>query len=208
MIRGASPSVYVSGLGRVGPRVADPPAVFLRFLGPRRLGAASMDPLAVAALASAIQNHEGYYPGSVAYINNNPGNLMYAGQAGATPGPGGFAVFSSYTAGYQALQNQIVLDATRGTDANGNPVATVGDLVSSWAPANAPGNSPQTVNAYISSVTSQTGYDASDNLLSLGAGYASTDAAAGDSASVDDGSLSPAWWLAAAAGLVVVLSLR
>jgi hypothetical protein len=147
------------------PRRADGPGAFLAFqLSHRRLGAGSMNPLAVNALANAIQTQEGYYPGSVAYTNNNPGNLVYAGQAGATAGPGGFAVFSSYAAGYQALQNQITLDASRGTDVNGNPVQTVGDLISSWAPASA-GNDTA---SYISSVEQQTGFSASDNLLSLG----------------------------------------
>lgn len=122
-----------------------------------------MNPLATAALASAIQNQEGYYPGSVAYVNNNPGNLMYAGQSGATQGPGGFAVFSSYDQGYAALVNQINLDATRGTDVNGNPVQTVGQLISSWAPASA-GND---TTSYISSVSQQTGFSPDASLLGL-----------------------------------------
>jgi len=132
-----------------------------------------MNPLAVTALANAIQNQEGYYPGSVAYTNNNPGNLVYAGQPGATAGPGGFAVFSSYDSGYQALTNQIQLDAVRGTDVNGNPVTNVGELISSWAPASA-GNDTA---SYISNVTQQTGFNASDDLLSLGS--------APDSSSID-----------------------
>lgn len=67
------------------------------------------------AVADAIQQQEGYYPGSVAYRNNNPGNLKYAGQPGAVGvDPAGFAIFPDYATGYQALLNQISLDASRG----------------------------------------------------------------------------------------------
>jgi hypothetical protein len=87
-----------------------------------------------STIASTIQQVEGYYPGTLAYKNNNPGNLIFVGQAGATPGAGGFAAFPSYDAGYQALLNQIQNYANRGltiqqmmniyapaTDNNGNP---------------------------------------------------------------------------------------
>lgn len=50
----------------------------------------------------------------LAYVNNNPGNLRFVGQAGAVQGEGGFARFASPQAGYQALLNQIQLDASRG----------------------------------------------------------------------------------------------
>lgn len=46
--------------------------------------------------------------------NNNPGNLRFAGQPGATQGAGGFAKFATPEAGYQALINQVQLDASRG----------------------------------------------------------------------------------------------
>ena len=47
-------------------------------------------------------------------VNNNPGNLRFAGQNGATQGEGGFAKFPSVEAGVKALTNQIRLDAGRG----------------------------------------------------------------------------------------------
>jgi hypothetical protein len=50
----------------------------------------------------------------LARVNNNPGNLRYVGQAGASQGEGGFARFPTPEAGYQALLNQIQLDASRG----------------------------------------------------------------------------------------------
>lgn len=54
----------------------------------------------------------------LALVNNNPGNLRFVGQAGATQGEGGFARFSSPQAGVKALQNQIKLDASRGLTLN------------------------------------------------------------------------------------------
>lgn len=69
------------------------------------------------AVATAIQNHEGYYPGSVSYRNNNPGNLKYAGQPGATGADArGFAIFPDFATGFQALKNQLALDASRNPD--------------------------------------------------------------------------------------------
>jgi hypothetical protein len=94
----------------------------------------------IATIAATIQQIEGWSPGTIAYTNNNPGNLIYVGQTGATQGPAMtgtpyyFASFSSYDAGEAALQNQIQNYANQGltinqmmakyapaTDANGNP---------------------------------------------------------------------------------------
>jgi hypothetical protein len=149
----------------------------------RRLGG-SISPAAVSSLAAAIQTHEGYYPGSVAWSNNNPGNLVYVGQQGATAGAGGFAKFASYSDGLNALQNQITLDAVRGTDAAGRPISTVADLISSWAPASDPRNDTA---AYIAAVSSSTGYDPSAPLWSLGGSAASFP----DAASADDSGTFP-----------------
>lgn len=162
------------------PRRADGPAAFVRVFGRRLRG--SISPVAVNSLAQAIQQQEGYYPGSLAYRNNNPGNLVYAGQPGATLGAGGFASFPSYSAGYQALENQITLDVTRGTDVNGNPVTTVGQLISSWAPP-----SENDTATYIANVSASTGFDPNASLSSLGAGTLdfSTVDTAGVSGSLD-----------------------
>jgi len=62
----------------------------------------------------------------LAYVNNNPGNLRFAGQAGAVPGEGGFAYFPSPYAGYQALEKQMRLDADRGL--------TLRQLIEKYAP--------------------------------------------------------------------------
>src|ERR1700678_3471252 len=66
-----------------------------------------------------------YANGSVSYQDNNPGNLMYAGQSGATPGPGGFAVFPTYDAGLNALYNQINLYSTGACGACGGQPLTI-----------------------------------------------------------------------------------
>lgn len=51
---------------------------------------------------------------TLAFRNNNPGNLRYAKQRGAVQGEGGFAAFATPKAGYQALIDQILLDTKRG----------------------------------------------------------------------------------------------
>ena len=62
----------------------------------------------------------------LARVNNNPGNLRYVGQAGASQGEGGFARFPTPEAGYQALISQIQLDASRGL--------TLEEFINKYAP--------------------------------------------------------------------------
>lgn len=61
--------------------------------------------------ANAIASFEGFNtPGSRPARDNNPGDLKYAGQAGATgQDPQGFAVFPDATTGMQALYHQLNL---------------------------------------------------------------------------------------------------
>jgi hypothetical protein len=106
----------------------------------------------INTVAQTIQTVEGYYPGPVSYTNNNPGNLKYAGQAGATQGANGFAVFSTYDAGYQALVNQINLDASRGQ--------TIAQFTSIYAPA-ADNNNPT---SYAATIANATGLSVNDPL--------------------------------------------
>ena len=90
---------------------------------------------AASTIAAAIQTQEGYYPGTIAYTNNNPGNLICANQTGGIGCNKGFEVFPDYATGDQALLAQIQNYANRGltinqmmaiyapaTDANGNPI--------------------------------------------------------------------------------------
>ena len=69
-----------------------------------------------------------YIPsGSLADRNNNPGNLRFVGQSGATQGEGGFAKFNTPEDGFQALVNQVQLDQSRGL--------TLEQFISKYAPS-------------------------------------------------------------------------
>lgn len=79
--------------------------------------------------------------------NNNPGNLRYVGQEGASPGEGGFARFETPEAGMEAMRRQIELDTqTRGMN--------LGQFLNKYAPPseNKTGN-------YIQFVSQKTGLD-------------------------------------------------
>lgn len=88
--------------------------------------------------------------------NNNPGNLNYAGQAGATKegGPNGrFAVFGSMTEGVAALYKQLQLYFKRGTN-------TIESIVKKYAPASDGNN----VMSYINQLVKVTGKGAAEML--------------------------------------------
>ncbi len=65
-------------------------------------------------------------------VNNNPGNLRFAGQPGAVNYKG-FARFKSPEAGWDALKNQIMVAIT-GQSANYSPNMTLLDFVKKYAP--------------------------------------------------------------------------
>lgn len=139
-------------------RVRPHPVIFPRGgLGALGLGVVQvLAPAQTATIASTIQKVEGYYPGSVAYRNNNPGNLVYVGQAGATGADAnGFAIFPDYATGLQALNNQIQLYAARGLSIQG--------MMQIYAPAS-DGNDP---NSYAAQVAGALGVDPSTSLLAL-----------------------------------------
>ena len=130
-----------------------------------------------ATIAQTIQQVEGYYPGSVAYTNNNPGNLIFVGQAGATPGAGGFAAFPSYDAGYQALLNQIQNYANRGL--------TIDQMMNLYAPAGQGNNNPT---AYANTIASALGVSTDTTVADALAGAGST-AATTDTSSISTASM-------------------
>lgn len=108
-----------------------------------------------AAPSSSSSSSSGSGPRGIR--NNNPGNLNYAGQAGATKESGAngrFAVFGSMEEGVGALGKQLRLYAARGTN-------TIRKIVGKYAPA-----SENNVGAYISALVSATGIDA-DTPLNL-----------------------------------------
>jgi len=115
-----------------------------------------LDAGTTATIAGVIQQQEGYYPGTLAYQNNNPGNLIYAGQTGATQGAGGFAKFSSYQDGLNALNNQLQLYAGRGL--------TISDMMNVYAPATQAGNNPT---LYASRIAGALGVSPDTRLLDL-----------------------------------------
>ncbi|EID9932631.1 lytic transglycosylase [Salmonella enterica] len=82
--------------------------------------------------------------------NNNPGNLNFAGQAGAElERPGGrFARFETAFDGLRALSRQLVLYAGRG-------INSVEKIISTWAPASDNNNTA----AYIQAVSQRLGVD-------------------------------------------------
>lgn len=115
-----------------------------------------------SALADAIQRQEGYAPGTRAYRNNNPGNLIYVGQASASgKDDAGFAVFPSYAAGYGELERQIGLDAGRGL--------TLEQFIYKYCPP-----SQCDTETYISNVMGWTGSTRGETLAQIMSGTPST----------------------------------
>jgi len=90
----------------------------------------------------------------LAAVNNNPGNLKFVHQAGATLGTGGFARFETPEAGYRALVDQIRLDAGRGK--------TLAQYITKYAPP--PEND---TGLYIAQACRSLGIDANAPLASL-----------------------------------------
>lgn len=99
---------------------------------------------------------DGYKSAPRGIRNNNPGNLNYAGQQGATmeSGEGGrFAVFESMQHGVAALYKQLQLYFKRG-------INTLSSIVKTYAPASDNNN----VDAYISALSKATGKGANEVL--------------------------------------------
>lgn len=108
------------------------------------------------SLKSVDNSYDAYGTMPRGIRNNNPGNLNYAGQAGATleSGEGGrFAVFESMQHGVAALYKQLQLYFKRG-------INTLSSIVKTYAPASDNNN----VDAYISALTKATGKGANEVL--------------------------------------------
>lgn len=89
----------------------------------------------VEDFAEAIKIYEGWFPGSKSYRNNNPGNLRYTQQAGTTgQDPTGFAIFSTYDFGWNALVHQLRI-AINGVSQVYNPEMTFQEFFSKYAPS-------------------------------------------------------------------------
>jgi len=117
--------------------------------------------LGTTALAQAIFRQEGvmdasgnWIPSSLGYRLNNPGNLNYAGQPGATPttlGNGQEAQFDTLADGIAATDRQLALDASRGL--------TLAQRLQTWATGNQA--------AYVSNVSNWLGVDPNTPLSAL-----------------------------------------
>ncbi len=87
-------------------------------------------------MAEAIKRFEGWFPGSVSYRNNNPGNLKFRGQPGAIgQDEQGHAIFDTYENGWKALLNQLRLIIYGGSQVY-KPDMTFYDVFSRYAEAN------------------------------------------------------------------------
>jgi len=90
----------------------------------------------------------------LSYVNNNPGNLRFANQSGATPGEGGFAKFPTPEAGVKALTSQVKLDQGRGH--------TLASFIAKFAPP-----SENNTAQYISQAAKSLGVTSDTSLASI-----------------------------------------
>lgn len=167
----------------------------------------------VSSMAAAIQRQEGYYPGSVAYTNNNPGNLRTP-SSGAWPGQigvdgNGYAIFGSYADGLAALNSQISTNINRGLTLQ-QFFAGLPGVYAGYAPA-ADSNQP---NVYAQNVATWSGLPLDVPLNQLGT--ATSDSwilQTTDTSGTANGTsgISPDVWIvgaAAAVGLLIFISMR
>lgn len=86
---------------------------------------------------------EGYFPGSLSYQNNNPGNIQYgsfAASLGGSPGAGGFAAFPDLASGTAAEDALVGVYASQGLN--------IQQAVDQWTGGGAPSTyAPYVANA-------------------------------------------------------------
>jgi hypothetical protein len=142
----------------------------------------------ISTWASAIAQFEGFNtPGSRPARNNNPGDLKFAGQSGATgTDSAGFAIFPDPTTGWTALYNQLNLYVTEFP--NDSILAIMAHyLGQSSATSDAQGNAF----TYANFVAQALGVDPSTTLGALAAGVAAAIVPDASSPDPGDGSLPP-----------------
>jgi hypothetical protein len=85
--------------------------------------------------AKAIQENEGWYPGSRSYRNSNPGNFRFCGQYTAIgKDDKNFAIFPSYEVGFAHLK-KVLTNACTGKSQVYKPEMTIAQFFSIYAPA-------------------------------------------------------------------------
>ncbi|CAK8737713.1 hypothetical protein SODG_001436 [Sodalis praecaptivus] len=89
--------------------------------------------------------------------NNNPGNIEFRRQQGATGSDGRYAIFETPYTGIKALSGQLMRYYSGQT--TGRPLRTVNDIISTWAPA-----SENNTAAYIAQVSKALGVEAQTRL--------------------------------------------
>ncbi|WJV61055.1 lytic transglycosylase catalytic [Pectobacteriaceae bacterium C52] len=127
---------------------------------------ANIDPAELKKAQDWQKEHPGevYVPGNERGIrNNNPGNIEFAGQAGATS-DGRFAQFRTPLEGLRAMSRQLLRYYDGKT--TGKPLHTVSDIVSTWAPPTKDGKIENDTLAYIAHISQMLGVspDAQINL--------------------------------------------
>lgn len=139
-------------------------------LGPRTMAALNADNVVppkpaskLSAWADAIQIHEGWFPGSRSYRNNNPGNLRYVGQKRAIgKDSGNFCIFKTYADGRLTLE-EMLTNAATGKSSVYNPEMTLLDFFSKYAPS-ADNNNPA---AYAADVAKRIGVPVETQIKNL-----------------------------------------
>jgi hypothetical protein len=162
----------------------------------------------ITSWASAIASFEGFNTaGSVAARDNNPGNLKYAGQAGATGQDSqGFAIFPDATTGWSALYNQLQVYV------NNFPGYSLLQIMAHYLGQPTPTSDSQgNAYNYADYVSSSLGVDSGTTLAELASNSALPADGSGSSTSdsSSDGTqilgIDPMWLAAGAVGIGVVL---
>lgn len=92
-------------------------------------------PPKIIAWAGAVKEHEGWYPGSRSYRNNNPANAKFVGQKNTVGRDDkGFAIFKSYQDGLNYLCT-ILYNAAAGKSKVYRPNMTLLEWAQTYAPA-------------------------------------------------------------------------
>lgn len=88
----------------------------------------------IIKFAEAIKIYEGWFSGSRSFRNNNPGNLRFVGQTGATADRDNFAVFKTYEEGFGALL-RMIQNAATGKSKVYFPTMTIVQFFQKYAPS-------------------------------------------------------------------------
>ena len=113
---------------------------------------------ALEALADAIQQFEGWKPGSVSYRNRNPGNLRARAARPCTLDERGYCVFDNFLDGYSSLISDLRFKLS-GKHPGLTPDSTIQDLMNVYAPSsdyNDPENYARFIGTWMSNATGRT----------------------------------------------------